>query len=151
MGVRHPFDTATFKLVHLSPANPAEGAFYTIPLAVNCRFELVSACFSLATDVTPVDRFVTIAPRNAGVIHQNFWACRAINANAAADYAFYRGNIPENSIAALPGRINGTFGVGVILDNIDDIIITALGLQAGDTLSALHLYYKEWIQGTFPV
>ena len=150
MHTRHPFDIATFKLAYAHPANPAPGEGYVIAMPINCRIEITSVQFTFGTDANVADRLVYVAPSVAAALNQHFNSPRVQVAAATSNYHFFRGAPSEPGFAPVANEITASLGVGCIYDNLTAIAISAANLQAGDQFADIFLWYRIWMQGTFP-
>jgi hypothetical protein len=150
MSTRHPFDTATFKLVYDAPAQPAAGAPYIIDLPTNIRIELVAAYFSFTASAAVVNRVINVALFAAGVPNYVWLPPRPHTAAQTVVYSFGRGITAEPGVAGTANNCQATLGVGMIFDNVDQIRVGAQLIDVNDQFNFLRIYYKEWLQGHFP-
>jgi hypothetical protein len=147
----HPFDTTIFQLEFAVQAAPAVATGFQFFLPVIARIEIISIYVSLQTDATVGDRIVYVSPMQIAAIRNRFYASRPQPAATLIDYSFYRGAPIDNGIAPLAAHITSPLGLGVILDNIDQIQVQCLNMQAGDQFSGCYIYYRQWLKGTVAV
>lgn len=150
MHTRHPFDTATFKLIYVNPADPAVGTGCTIPLPTSGRIEIVSAFFWFQAANAGGNRIPHVGLRTAADLVYQWLPPRQQALNSLIRYSCGRGEPQEPAVAPCVGHSKISLGVGMIFDNLSVMVIDAEAIDPGDQFSGIHVFYKHWIQGTFP-
>ena len=151
MSTRHPFDTATFKLIYVHPDNLVPGATFDIILPQPGRIEVISAYFTFTASAAVANRIPFVGLLNGAVPVYQWLPPRAHAASITTIYSCGRGEPQEPGVAPVAGHAKISLGVGMIFDNVDHLIVSSELLDGGDQFSNLHLWYKFWIDGTFPV
>ena len=151
MSVRHPFDIATFKLAYAHPADPAPGTGYALVLPDPGRIEIISVYFTFTASAAIANRIPYVGPHTGAVLVYQWTPPRFHTAGVTTIYQFGRGEPQEPAVAPVAGHTRISLGVGMIFDNVALLNINAENIDAGDHFSGLQVFYKFWMQGTFPV
>jgi hypothetical protein len=129
-------------LIEIQQQNPGAGNNFTMSLAGNFRWELISMKFRLVTDANAADRhpdldIVTVGT-NTIIIHTE----KIITASITTDIAWLAG-FPIHTAAEVT-RMTLGFPQSLPLNGGGSISSVITQIQAGDNLTGIIGYFRRW-------
>lgn len=138
----NPFDSFNFTIYKQDGVNPSAGASYAVSVPVNARSAIALVNFQLVSDANAANRQISAQHYRAGVTSVISHTAAPQIASKTLQYVWSSG---LTMITIMP-----TVGVLIYLPDIpiflegDELRFIIDGIQVGDQLSNVRLYWKVW-------
>lgn len=135
----------TLRLV--SGTTPAAGAQVSETVPTFARWELLDFSVAFNSDATAINRFVALNIQRSGSLIGSIQHVTAHGQNTLRSYSWFPG-LPYVVDTDFGGLGRKTMGLPhpLWLSGGDSVVVTATGLQAGDTFASVRYAVREWIE-----
>lgn len=137
------FPPGTPAIEVITPSNPAAGADLATVIGNNKRLEIVGVQYTLAADATITTRIPNIRFAMGGT-NMTFWDATGLNASGTLILSWFAGLGETKNVSSIQ-RYN-PLPPGILLTEAAPITTLIFNLQAGDQLSNVVIWAKQWIQ-----
>jgi hypothetical protein len=145
MDIQHPLDADIYQVLTIPIPDPAAAAPISYTCPANCRLEILTLSFTLATDANAANRLVKVMV-NDGVTTEPTMVSGFIQvASRTYKHYFGQGYQYTDHLATFSLALQ-VLPHGLAINSGNVLAVQADNMQAGDTFTDASIRVRRWIQ-----